>query len=115
MERETINLKTPLKGVEIVAKSYITGGELIEIEAATASAGVKSVDGKTGEVNMRAEDAYRRRLRKLVDVAIVSISGETEREKVWSAVISLVARDYTWLMAKINQICEGLTIEDEKK
>lgn len=111
--RETFTLKVADK--EIVLHSYMTGGEQIDLEAVAIDAGVESVDGRSGQIKMRAEDAYRKRLRKLIDIMVVSIAGETDKEKNWSTLKDMKSKDYDFIMAGIERAAAGLSQPEEKK
>lgn len=113
-ERETIKFETPSQKVPVVLYAYMTGGETMDLQGISVGAGIRSVDGKTGAISMNAESAYQKRLRKLVEMIIVSIGEATSSEEKWQALRNLRSQDYNFLMTKIEQVTEGIT-EDEGK
>lgn len=113
-ERSTRTIKTPLAEIEVVLHDYMTGGEMMDLEAVAVGSGVKSVDGRSGEVQMRADEAYKKRLRKLADVMIVSIGGETDPEKRWTALRALQARDYAFVMKEVEAAAAGISESEGK-
>jgi hypothetical protein len=131
MKRETEKISVSRTKYEFTVKSWLTGGEVIDLEATTAGAGTRSVDGRTGNVNMDAEQAYRKRLRKLIGIMVESIvipaehEGDkvtegrtvTNGEEIWGLVCELPQVDYNTLMLRLNGILEaaGSLAEPEKK
>lgn len=114
-ERATRTIETPLAKVKVVINTHITGGEMMDLEGVAIGSGVKSVDGRSGEISMRAEDAYKKRLQKLVEVMIVSIGEETTREKVWIALRNLQGPDYSFVMNEVEKAAAGLTQAEGKE
>ncbi len=121
IERETEIITLPRTKAAVTVKSWLTGGELIDLEATTAGAGAKSVNNHSGEVMMDAESAYRKRLQKLISIMITKIQiGENvieEKTKIWETVCDLPHLDYNTLMMRIDGITVsgGSLTEDEKK
>ena len=112
-ERETRTLETPKGKIKVVINSYMTGGEMMDLEGVAVRAGVKSVD-KQGEISMNAGDAYERRLRKLVDLMIVSVGEASESQAKWNALRDLRGSDYSFVMKEVEAAAAGLD-EDEGK
>lgn len=127
MEREFETIHVPRTKQTFTIKSWLTGGEMIDLEAYTAGQGTRSVNGQTGEVMINAEQAYRQRLRKLADIMISKVSSPvaasetpvevTDKPKIWDMVCDLPAVDYNVLMMKIDSILTtgGSLSEAEKK
>ena len=112
-ERETRKLETPHGKVAVVINAFMTGGEMMDLEGVAVRAGVKSVD-KMGEISMNAGDAYERRLRKLVDLMVVSVGEATESQAKWNALRDLRGSDYTFVMKEVEAAASGLD-DDEGK
>jgi len=113
-ERETRAITTP-SGVAVVINSYMTGGEQMDLEAVAIEAGIDNVDGRSGSVKMNAESAYRKRLRKLVDIMVISVAGESDKEKIWTALKNLKSIDYNFVMKEVETAAAGLTPAEIKK
>lgn len=114
MNRETKTITTA-SGIEIVLNSYMTGGEVMDLEAAIASSAEMKLEGGKSAMSMKPGDALQKRLKSLIGIVVVSVGGETDKEKVWTAVRDLRAGEYTALMKEIDAIAEGVSTEDEKK
>ena len=114
IERETKTLETPVGKVKVVINSYMTGGELMDLEGISVGAGIKSVDGRSGQVAMNAESAYSKRLRKLCDVMIVSIGDALEVNARWNALRALRGEDYSFVMREIEAAASGIQEEAGK-
>lgn len=112
--RATKDLETPIGKVKVVINAFITGGEMMDLEGVAVGAGVKSVDGRSGDVLMAADKAYKQRLRKLAEIMIVSIGDETDTEKKWIALRNLQGPDYSFVMKEIEKAAAGIP-EDEGK
>lgn len=112
-ERETKTLTTPHGKVEVVINSYMTGGEMMDLEGVAVRAGVKSVD-KAGEISMNAGDAYERRLRKLVDIMVVKVGEAEESQAKWNALRDLRGSDYTFIMKEVEAAASGIDDESGK-
>lgn len=112
-ERETKTLTTPHGKVAVVINTFMTGGEMMDLEGAAVRAGVKSVSG-AGEISMNAGDAYERRLRKLVDIMVVSVGESTETQAKWNALRDLRGSDYSFVMKEVEAAASGLDDESGK-
>lgn len=93
------------------------GGEMMELEAAIAnsSVGVTGTKKSGVSMSMNAGDAYMSRLKKLVDIIVVSVAGETDKVKIWEAVKSLRGKNYNLVMAELEASAEGLSDDEIKK
>lgn len=112
-ERQTKTIKTPVEGVEVIINAFMNGGEMMDLEGVAVGAGIKSVD-RTGEITMKAEDSYKKRLRKLADIMIVSINGKIEIDEKWNALRNLHGRDYQFVMKEVENAAAGLGDEEKK-
>lgn len=112
--RETQTFETPVSKTKITINAFMTGGEMMDLEGIAVGSGIKSVDGRSGEITMRAEEAYKKRLRKLVDIMVVSIGEVTGSDAVWSALRNLRGQDYTFAMNAIEASAAGLTEAEGK-
>lgn len=86
----------------------------MDLEGIAVGSGIKSVDGRSGEITMRAEEAYKKRLRKLVDVMVVSVGESKGSEDNWNALRALRGPDYTFAMNAIEAAAAGLTEAEGK-
>jgi hypothetical protein len=112
-ERQTKTITTPIEKVEIIINAFMNGGEMMDLEGVAVGAGIKSVD-RTGEITMKAEESYKKRLRKLSDIMIVSINGKTEIEERWNALRNLRGQDYKFVMDSVEAAAAGLGSEEGK-
>lgn len=113
-ERKTRTIETSISKVPVVIYTYLTGGEMMDLESFVANSGVRSVDGRSGAVSMNAGSAYIDRLKKLIDLIVVSVGGKTESKEKWEGIRALQGSEYSLLMKAIEAAASGLT-EDEKK
>lgn len=114
MNREIKTFTTP-SGVEIVLNAYMTGGEVMDLEAAIASSAEMRVDGGKSSMSMKTGDVLQKRLKTLIGIVVVSVAGETDKEKIWNAIRDLRSNEYAPLMKEIDAIAEGVSTEDAKK
>lgn len=111
MERETLTIKTPVSGIEIVLKAYLTGLEkrLITNAGLPATVDFDVEDGVRGlspvQIMNATEDASIRNV-------IVSI-GENKEGDFVEMVLNMRSQDADFVVKKIKEIVEGLT--EEKK
>jgi len=101
-----------VSGKKIVFKKELLGGDLIDIETAGMPASIQA--GQNG-VRLSPAESYRMRLQKLVQTVVVSFDGNEEKEFIWNAIKSLRASDYKLVMAKVDEVSQGLSEEEEKK
>lgn len=113
-ERETRTFETPVDKVKITINAFMTGGEMMDLEGVAVGSGVKSVDGRSGEITMRAEEAYKKRLRKLVDIMVVSVGEIKGLDDNWNAIRALKGQDYSFAMNAIEASASGLTPDEGK-
>lgn len=113
-ERETLTIETPVSKTPVVIYSYMTGGEMMDLEGIAVGSGIKSVDGRSGEINMNAESAYQKRLRKLADIMIVSIGDAKEPGERWNALRALRGPDYAFVMKAVEASAAGLSPDEGK-
>lgn len=113
-ERETTTFETPVGKIPVTINTFMTGGEMMDLEGISVGAGIKSVDGRSGEISMNAESAYSKRLRKLVDIMIVSIGEVKEINEKWSALRNLHGRDYAFVMKAVEASAAGITTDEGK-
>lgn len=114
-ERPTITVKAPKAGIDLILNSYMTGGEMIELDAAAIGAGFKNVDSHSGSVNINGEEVYRKRLRKIVDLIVVKAGEDTEKDKIWTTITGLQASDYNIVMKRIDAVAAGISEADAGK
>jgi hypothetical protein len=112
--RETKTIKTAT-GIEIILNAYMTGGEVMDLESTIASGASMSLEGGKSSMSMKPADAIASRLKKIIEMMIVSINGKTEKSEVWTEVRALRSNEYTELMKEIDAIVEGVSPEDAKK
>lgn len=114
-ERSTKTLETPIAKIAVVTHDYMTGGETMDLEGVGIGAGIKKIDGHSGDMQFAAEDVYKKRLKKLAETMIVSIGTETEKEKVWTSLRDMHSTDYTFVMKAVELAAAGLTRSEGKE
>lgn len=107
-ERATKTFETPNDKIKVVINASMNGGEMMDLEEVGVGAGIKSVDGRSGEISMAAGNAYKKRLRKLADIMIVSIGEQTEAEVKWSALRAMSGQDYSFVMQAVEMAASGI-------
>lgn len=108
----TIKFKLPKSQMEVVMIAELNGGDEMDLQAAGLDGDDSTVSGQNLKVN--AGKMYLRRLRKLIEIAIVSISGNDDKTFCWNAVRNLKKSDYNYLITRVNIMAADNT-EEEKK
>lgn len=96
---------------EVQLKPGLTGGDIIDIEAS----GMPTVGVENKRASIGTAEVYQLRLKKLVEIIVISFDGETDRRKVWTLVRDMPAKDYQALQKKIDEVAAGLDVEEQKK
>jgi hypothetical protein len=110
MSTSNTTFKAPVEKIEFELKPYITGQDTIDLES--TGTGVSSVDGRTGEVKIDPEAAYKQRLRKLVDIVVVRAGEETSKQGIWDVLVGMRSSDYNLVMAKIETAANGGVLDE---
>ncbi|HEY8190912.1 MAG TPA: hypothetical protein VIG74_00705 [Alphaproteobacteria bacterium] len=110
--RETKTITLPVSSTVVVAYTYLTGADQLEIETAIAAAVEVS---KAGAADMKAGEAYRGRVKALVDQLVVTVAGETDKAKNWATLQGLRSQDWQEVMTALEKAAAGMTAEEAKK
>lgn len=113
METSNTTFKAPLSKIEFEMKPFITGQDTIDLEAIGVG-GANRVDSATGEVQYDGETAYKKRLRKLVDIVVVRAGEKTGNQEIWDALVGLPSNDYNLVMAKIELAANGGVLDEDE-
>lgn len=107
--RETIEIVTPVDAHKVVIKSYITGGELREMENVflrgqeqQLKAGEKPSILMTVDLVDKSQDA------KLA-LIVVSIDGNPEPTSIIPRLLDFRSKDFSFVVAKVNEVIAGET------
>lgn len=111
-ERETREL-TLESGLVVVLKTYMTGGESIEVEAAELGEGLEVSRGGTATLNPGA--VHVNSLRKLVDVIVVKVGEVAGAKEKWDALTNLKLPEFRKVMAAIKAVANGSGLSAEEK
>jgi len=96
-------------GAEIAMLPWITGEEFMKISATLSNGQRVSGAGVTV-----SGDLYERSEKLLFDTIIVSINGETDKEKNWQAVKELKASHFIEIDKLVQKIYNGIDDEEAK-
>jgi hypothetical protein len=67
------------------------------------------VNAASGETKIKPAEVYRRRLRVLCDIMVVSVNGETDNAKKWDLLRSLEADEWSVVQDALNAATAGST------
>lgn len=112
MEKQTKTVKLTKTAAEVVLVCELTGGDIMDLEASGMGSDMRA--DQRG-VRIDAASAYKLRLKKLVELIVVSFNGNKDRDFCWNSVRNLPRADYDQLMQEINLINSGADPEGEKK
>lgn len=104
MERETIKVTTPVDNIEIVIKSYLTGGEKRAIQNVYLEMADVSV-GQGQDLNTKLKtspELMNRAQDEVIKAMVVSIGGNTEN--VLESALNLKSKDFDFLVEQLNEI-----------
>lgn len=106
MNRETKVIKTPVDGVEIVIKTYITGREFEEIEDILYSGLSMSAiaDKGSSAANVKFADGsfIKKQTHKAIELLINSVNGSSEN--VLDDILDLKKEDYLFVNGEIEKV-----------
>jgi len=120
MERETVEITTPVKNIKVVLKAWLTGRERRDIRSilldsvkfstispddTDESLGQKATYDFDGHLMDKMND-------KAIETVVVSVDGETKN--VLEKILDMRERDYEFVVQEINRVTSDLS-EDEKK
>ena len=109
-DRETYEVKTPIKGHKVILKSWITGKESQSIDSAMFAGVGTSVDGKKLAPKL-SDTMIADQENASIKAVVVSVDGkETD---VVDAVLNMRAGDYKFVLEEVDKVVNGGI--DEKK
>ena len=116
MARETRFFKTPVDGIDIEIKTYITGREYEEIEdilyKGIKLSAIADKGSQAAKVGMDDGSFIKEQKHKAIELMIVSVKGETEN--VLDKVLDMEKDDYLFVIDEIEKVT-GDTEEVKKK
>lgn len=114
MERETITVVTPIMGVEVIIKAWLTGGErkaiqrpFLERQKMTVSASdtKETIEKKEREKEVEVDGAIAIEAEKIaIAQIVVSVAGKTEN--IVEEVYNLREEDFDAVMEAINKVTD---------
>ena len=103
---ETNKIKLPISGKEVELKEYVNAREKRSIRDILLQAGQFGADANISQVKPeiinKAED-------KAFQVVVLSIDGN--KENILNQIMEMHSKDYEYLLVKVNDITEGLTLK----
>lgn len=109
-DRETYEVKTPIKGIKVVLKSWITGKESQSIDSAMFAGVGTSVDGKKLQPKL-SDTMIADQENASIRAVVVSVDGNDS--DVVNAVLNMRAGDYKFVLEEVDKVVNGGL--DEKK
>jgi hypothetical protein len=109
-DRETYEVKTPIKGIKVVLKSWITGKESQSIDSAMFAGVGTSVDGKKLSPKL-SDTMIADQENASIKAVVVSVDGN--EQNVVDAVLGMRAGDYKFVLNEVDKVVNGDI--DEKK
>ena len=96
MERETTIIVTPIDGIEVIVKKWLTGREKREIQSVFYDTKITANDMSiSGDKLTLAQD-------KTVEVTVISVNGKSD--KILDDILDMKADDYDYVMEELNRI-----------
>ncbi len=108
--RETYEVKTPIKGIKVVLKSWITGKESQAIDSAMFAGVGTSVDGKKLQPKL-SDTMIADQENASIKAVVVSVDGN--ENNVVDSVLNMRAGDYKFVLEEVKKVVDGDI--DEKK
>ena len=115
MDRDTLTIKTPVGGQEVVLKSYLTGREKrtinsvflqdVEIQSSTKAGDTPTMTGLKGDIMQKAEDIA-------LTTVVMSIDGKNE--KILDTLLEMHSQDFDFVVKEINKITQDADFEEVK-
>jgi len=109
-DRETFEIKTPVKGHVVVLRSWITGRESQKIDGAMFKGVGTTQDGKKLTPKI-SESMLADQENASIEVVVVSVDGK--ENDVVNSVLNMRAKDYSFVVAEVQKVVDGDV--DEKK
>ena len=108
--RETYEVKTPIKGIKVVLKSWITGKESQAIDSAMFAGVGTRVDGKKLQPKL-SDTMIADQENASIKAVVVSVDGN--ENNVVDSVLNMRAGDYKFVLEEVKKVVDGDI--DEKK
>ncbi len=112
MNRETTTILTPVSKIAVEIKTYITGREKRALAEAYFSKDIQ-VNAETKQVTGIDLSQVNRAEEKAWEIVIVSVDGS--KEGVANAILDMRAEDYSFVVAKVNEITSDASFEKKTK
>lgn len=98
-------IKTPIKGVEVELKEWITGEEGEIINAPMTDVNFKINSQGQGATELNVGEAMKKSTEKAVEVVIVRV-GE-DKGDFWKVIRQLPNTDYKFILKEVDKIVSG--------
>jgi hypothetical protein len=102
MERETKEFLTPIDKHKVRIKTYITGGELEQIEEILYKRIKLSSVEKDANINLNDISFITEQTHKTIEIMVVSVNGKSEN--ILEEVLNMKSEDYKFIQEKIEEV-----------
>lgn len=103
-DRETFDITTPIKGVKVVLKSWITGREKQKIDGAMFAGVQTTGDGKHLQPKL-SDQMIAEQENASIKAVVVSVDGVDN--DVLNAVLNMRSKDYEFVLKEIDRVVNG--------
>lgn len=111
--RETITITTPIDGVVVILKAWITGREKRELRKPFIENIRFNIDENKPNVDMNSSDIMEKAENLAIENIVISINGEIEGKI--EKILDLKSKDYDFVITEINKISKEERFLSSKK
>lgn len=103
-DRETFEIVTPIKGIKVVLRSWITGRESQKIDGAMFKGVGTTQDGKKLTPKL-SESMLSDQENASIEAVVVSVDGK--ENDVVNSVLNMRAKDYSFVTSEVQKVVDG--------
>lgn len=103
---ETKIIETPIDGVKVELKKWITGEEGIEIEKPITDIKMSVNSSGMSDASVNLGEAYRQSTNNAISVIVVSI--DNDKENILDRIKKMKRPDYLFITKEIDKIVRGV-------
>lgn len=115
MERETTTIKTPLSGIEVVLKAYLTGREKRDITNASIPAKINYAGASESIDDIDLVSIMNAGENAVLKNIILSIGGNTDSATFVDTVLDMRSEDSDFILEEVKKVADALTTEKKTK